>query len=35
VVLALQNASHGGVGQFGNGPGTRGSVAIPAGPSTP
>jgi uncharacterized membrane-anchored protein len=32
VVLALQNASLGGVGQFGTGPGARGSVAAPSTP---
>ena len=32
VVLALQNASRGGVGQFGNGPGARGSLASPSTP---
>ena len=30
VVLALQNASLGGVGQFGTGPGARGSLAAPS-----
>jgi uncharacterized membrane-anchored protein len=32
VVLALQNASLGGVGQFGTGPGARGSLAAPSTP---
>jgi uncharacterized membrane-anchored protein len=32
VVLALQNASLGGVGQFGNGPGARGPLASPSTP---